>query len=179
MIQIKSKNGKILKKVNVETLQGANLEGADLRRANLEGADLQKTDLRWANLREANLYGADLEGANLYRANLQGANLEGADLRRANLEGANLQRANLYRANLYGADLEGANLYRANVDFSCWPLSCGSFNITVDEKILYQLLFHIYNLKCDSPIFKLIKIAIKPFVEKSHLITKHNCKIID
>jgi hypothetical protein len=55
------------------------------RNANLDGA----------NLTRANLYGANLDGANLTRANLDGANLYGANLTRANLYGANLTRANL------------------------------------------------------------------------------------
>jgi hypothetical protein len=51
----------------------ANLQGADLR-----GADLQRADLEGAYLRDANLQGADLQGAYLRNANLQGADLRGA-----------------------------------------------------------------------------------------------------
>ena len=54
-------------------LQGADLQGADLRIANLQGADL----------RIANLQGADLRSAYLQRANLQGAYLQDADLQGA------------------------------------------------------------------------------------------------
>ena len=79
-------------------LRGANLRGADLRRANLSGADLSG-----ANLRRADLSGADLSGANLRRADLRGADLYGANLRGANLRGADLRRANLRGADLYGA----------------------------------------------------------------------------
>ena len=61
----------------------------------IEGADLQ-----YADLREANLQGANLRGANLRGANLRGANLRGADLREANLRGANLQYADLRGASL-------------------------------------------------------------------------------
>lgn len=58
-----------------------------------------------ANLSGANLYKANLSGANLYKANLDGTNLS-----RANLGVANLYRANLSGANLYGANLRGADL---------------------------------------------------------------------
>ena len=104
----------------------------------------------YANLQNANLKGADLKGANLWGAdlqdaNLRGANLWGADLQDANLRGANLRGANLMGANLRGANLQNANLRGANLDFSCWPLWCGSQNVKIDEKQAKQLLAHAFN----------------------------------
>lgn len=61
-------------------------------------------------------------GANLFWANLSGADLRWADLR--------------------GADLSGADLRGADVDFSCWPLRCGSLNVKIDKIIFCQLLYH-------------------------------------
>jgi len=85
------------------------------------------------------------------RANLRGANLQGAELREADLRGADLRGANLWGANLQGADLRGADLWgadlrRANLDFSCFPLWCGSFDIKDDGKLTKQLLGHIARL---------------------------------
>ena len=116
-------------------LFGADLNGANLRRAYLRGANLRRADLRGADLREAYLRVADLYGADLREAYLRGADLNGAHLRRAylrgaklfgaklngaklngaNLNGANLNGANLNGANLNGANLEGANLYKAHL----------------------------------------------------------------
>ena len=67
--------------------------GADLCSADLDGANLRGADLDGADLCHANLFGADLRGANLRGANLCHANLFGADLRSANLRGANLDGA--------------------------------------------------------------------------------------
>jgi uncharacterized protein YjbI with pentapeptide repeats len=64
---------------------GANLDGAYLRGANLDGANLDG-----AYLRGAYLDGAYLDGAYLRGANLDGANLRGAYLDGANLDGAYL-----------------------------------------------------------------------------------------
>jgi hypothetical protein len=128
----------LIKEINRETLGGANLGGADLR-----GADLR---------------GADLGGANLAEADLEGANLRGADLRRANL-----RRANLRRANLGEADLEGANL-----DFSCWPLWCGSFDVKADDRLVFQLICHLTRLdykNCSQDVKKAIK-ALRPWQDK-------------
>ncbi len=66
----------------------ANLQGADLRDANLQGAklvraDLQGADLRDANLQRADLFEANLEGAYLTLAKLQGADLTGTNLTKA------------------------------------------------------------------------------------------------
>jgi len=89
-------------------LEGADLWKADLSNSNLKGANLEGADLWKANLTGANLTGADLEGADLYGANLEGADLTGANLEGANLRGASLTGANLEGENLTGADLSGA-----------------------------------------------------------------------
>lgn len=101
-------------------LQGANLRGvvlfrADLKGASLDGADLQGVNLQQANLQQASLQGVNFSGADLIGANLQRASLQGADLMGADLLGANLQEANLQEADLGGADLQEANLQGANL----------------------------------------------------------------
>ena len=98
--------------------------------------------------------------ANLRRANLQGADLRDADLRRANLRDANLQDADLQYADLQYANLQGANLRGANLDFSVWPLWCGSIGAIVDSRIQRQLLYHAYatdNPEQDADIAELFQ----------------------
>ena len=60
MLQIKDKDGAVLRTVDADTLRWADLSGA-----NLFGADLRGADLRGADLRGADLSGANLRGANL------------------------------------------------------------------------------------------------------------------
>jgi hypothetical protein len=67
------------------------------------------------------------------------------------------------KANLGRADLSGANL-----DFSCWPLWCGTKGVKVDMKIVRQLLAHVAVLDCDDPIFKEIREAILSEAKKCH-----------
>ena len=57
-------------------------------------------------------------------------------------ERADLRRANLLRVDLWGADLRSANLRGADLDFSCWPLWCGSFDVKADDKLVGQLFYH-------------------------------------
>ena len=79
------------------SMNGQNLEGADLSNhswvrvnfayANLRGVNFRGANLRYANLRHADLTGADLTGADLTDADLTGANTTGAtfkDLSRLN-----------------------------------------------------------------------------------------------
>lgn len=85
--------------------RGANLGGADLRRANPRRANLSGADLG-----RANLSGADLSCADLSYTDLGYTDLSGADLGYANLRGADLSGADLSRADLSGADLGRADL---------------------------------------------------------------------
>jgi len=79
------------------------------------------------------------------------------------------QRADLLDADLRSADLRDADLRGANLDFSCWPLWCGSKGVIVDLKVAYQLLAHVACLQCDDPEFVEIKKAIMPWAVKSHI----------
>ena len=149
--------------------------GSEGQKADLSDADLWGADLSEANLMNANLMGADLSYAHLMNANLRSANL-----RYANLSEANLRNANLSEANLRNADLRNANLIGADLDFSCWPLWCGSIGVKVDEKIARQLMYHTLIVMLDSGIEipetkeKLIK-----FANDSHVVTRYNCKKLE
>ena len=69
-----------------------------------------------------------------------------ADLSCADLICADLSRADLSRANLRGANLRGADL-----DYSAWPLWCGSLTADVDDRLVYQLLYHTLSVVKHSP----------------------------
>ncbi len=101
-------------------LDGAHLEGANLRDVHLERAQLWKArlegaDLRKAHLQKAPLWKAHLEGAKLSGTHFEGADLAGTHLEGANLAGTHLEGADLHQAHLEGADLRGADFSNANV----------------------------------------------------------------
>jgi len=96
-------------------MQGADLRSANLCEANLWGAKLDNAVLIGANFTAAKLYEADLPGANLRQANFTNANLRDVDLRNTNLREANLTGAHLVGADLSGAQLGYANLTGANL----------------------------------------------------------------
>lgn len=109
------------------------------------------------------------EKADLHGANLHGANLHGADLRWADLRNAGLRKADLRKA-----DLRNADLRKADIDFSGFSLQCTSLNMKLSLDQIYQFLHFIYEQQSDTKTFKLIKLAIYPFVKKWKGLKKHN-----
>ena len=99
------------------------------------------------------------------RANLQDANFQGANLR-----GASLWDADLRDADLRSADLQGANLRGANLDYSCWPLWCGSLDVKVDRRIAAQLAYHFCRLDCDDPDYISARNAVINFANEFHRV---------
>ncbi len=94
-------------------LTNAFLVGALLNEAQLGGAELLSADLRNAELTDAHLEGADLLGTRLEGATAGQAHLTGADLHAAHLKGTRLAGADLSRADLTGADLTDADIQYA------------------------------------------------------------------
>ena len=116
-------------------LRGADLGEADLRSANLTKADLREADLSEADLRWAYLYDAKLERADLREADLSGATINNglppedvvhvlkADTSVVSLQGADLWQADLTGADLSSADLSGAEELLGTADLGGADLS--------------------------------------------------------
>ena len=113
---------------------------------------------------------ANFYWTNFRRANLRGADLCRADLCRADLCRADLCGANLGWANLGGADLRGADFCGADLDYSCWPLWCGSLDVKVDARIARQLAYHFCRLDCDDPEYLEARKAIAKFANGFHRV---------
>jgi uncharacterized protein YjbI with pentapeptide repeats len=107
-------------------LQGAYLNGSDLREARFECAERVKLDDKGperrpefavrscAQMQGAKLKGAHLQGSLARAANLEAAMLDGAQMQAASLDGAHLQAASITGgASLRGAKLDGAELQGA------------------------------------------------------------------
>lgn len=85
--------------------------------------------------------------------------------RRANLRGACLRGAGLQEA-----DLQEADLREVNIDYSCWPLWCGSLDVKVDARIAAQLAYHFCRLDCDDPGYIAARNAILDFANTFHWV---------
>jgi len=124
-------------------------------RMNFTDCNLSCIKMPYANMTGANMTGADLTGANMTGANLTRANLTGANLTGANMTGAYMSHANLTGATMTDANLTRANMSCANMtdailDFSCWPLWCGSFTVRIDAQIAAQLAYHLLRVWPDA-----------------------------
>ena len=129
-------------------------------RADLRGANLQVANLQWANLQGANLQGADMREADMQRA----------DMRVADMRGANMRWANMRWANMRGADMQRADMRGADIDFSCWPLWCGSLDVIVDKRIAAQLAYHFCRLVCDDDEVKSAQKMLAPLANQFHRV---------
>lgn len=106
-------------------------------------------------------------------ANLRGVNLEYANLENANLRCANLEDADLKGANLKGANLKNANLKGANLDYSCWPLWCGSLrNVRIDKRIFAQLAYHLCRVIVDDDECKAAQKALYAIANQFHRVSE-------
>ena len=119
--------------LNGADLLGARLPKANLRRtrmnkAILKDGCLQKAVLTEAHLKEAWLQGAclreaclslvEMQGANLLGAQLQGADIDSGNLTCAFLSGAHLQGAFLFSTRMYGATLNSAQMQGARLSWT-------------------------------------------------------------
>jgi uncharacterized protein YjbI with pentapeptide repeats len=98
----------------------------------------------------------------------RGIHLSEADLSGADLRGADLRKADLRWANLRDADLRGANL-----NFSSWPLWCGSFDVKVDIQIVSQLAYHFCRLCCDDSKYAEARAALIDIANQFDLICEN------
>ena len=128
----------------------------------LRGADLSYTDLSYIDLSYTDLNGAVLNGAILNGAVLNGAILKGAVLNGAILNGADLR----------GADLRGTDLRGADLDYSCYPLWCGSLHLKADKRLACQLAYHLCSLQCDDADYIKMRNSILDFANQFHRVNE-------
>ena len=85
------------------------------------------------------------------RANMQDANMQCADMQYANMQCANMQRTDMRHADMRSAKMQRTDMRGANIDYSAWPLCCGSLKAYVDDRIAIQLLYHTLSVVQYSP----------------------------
>ena len=76
-----------------------------------------------------------------------------------------LRGANLSDANLSDADLRGADL-----DYSCYPLWCGSLHLKADKRLACQLAYHLCSMQCDDADYIKMRNSILGFANQFHRV---------
>ena len=74
-----------------------------------------------------------------------------------------LRNADLSNTSLSNADLRGADL-----DYSCYPLWCGSLHIKADKRLACQLAYHLCSLQCDDADYIKMRNSILDFANQFH-----------
>lgn len=69
---------------------------------------------------------------------------------------------------LRGADLSGADLSGANLDYSCYPLWCGSLHLKADKRLACQLAYHLRSMQCDDADYIKMRNSILGFANQFH-----------
>ena len=80
------------------------------------------------------------------------------------------EKADLSYANLRYADLSYADLRSANLDYSAFPLWCGSFGVKVDIRLGAQLAYHFCRLDTENEDVKKAQKALKILANKFHRV---------
>jgi len=101
--------------LRADLIPDKDLNGLDMRNADLQGVSLAYRELRAADFSGSDLTKARFPGCDLRAANFAGARLIDTSFHASDLRGANLQQATLVRTDFHEARLEGADL-RATLD---------------------------------------------------------------
>ena len=77
-------------------------------------------------------------------------------------------RADLRGADLRDANLRGADFRGANIDYSCWPLWCGSLDVKIDRRIFCQLAYHLCRVIVDDDDCKEAQLMLGRLANEFH-----------
>ena len=81
-----------------------------------------------------------------------------------------MRGANMRGADMRWVDMQEADLRGADIDFSCWPLWCGSLDVIVDKRIAAQLAYHFCRLVCDDEGVKSAQKMLAPLANQFHRV---------
>ena len=142
--------------------------GLDFSNCHLEDAVLDGMSFR-----NCNFSFAMMKGASMVQTDFTRCNLSNVQLRDAKMMFASFDHCNLKRAKLNYADIRQVNFYRSelidiNIDFSSWPMWCGTKNSIVGEKLAQQIAAHFCALICDDPETKRMQALLLDYARNSH-----------
>lgn len=135
------------------TIKGGRLDSCKLVWARLRNGKFENLDI--VNSKAVHAYFSD---STFTRCRLLNNNFECADIDGCTFWCALLSRNNFHKTmflntkliksefpnnNLLKADLEGIHLIETPLDFSEFPLWCGSFGMKPDDRLVAQLIYHI------------------------------------
>ena len=67
-------------------------------------------------------------------------------------------------------DLRGADLRGADLDYSCYPLWCGSLHLKANKRLACQLAYHLCSMQCDDADYVKMRNSILGFANQFHRV---------
>lgn len=113
---------------------------------------------------------ADLRGEKLSTLDLRKFDFSHHDLKSTRFKNSDLRGVSFAFASFFGVNLSGADLQGANLDYSSWPLWCGSFGVKICKRIFCQLAYHLCRVIVDDEECKAAQRALRPLANQFHRV---------
>ena len=111
-------------------LDGANVEGATFKFARMDSASLKNIDFKGADLNQIKAESADFTGSNLANTHMQSARLSGANFKDANLTNTDFTSAILRKANFTNTLIDGLIAVYADLAFADFLNAKGNIKLS-------------------------------------------------
>ena len=95
---------------------------------------------------------------------------DGKEGKRALMDYEDMINAVVMNVDMKRVDMRHADMSDVDMDYSCWPLWCGSLDVKVDARIARQLAYHFCRLVCDDPEYISARNALVDFANGFHRV---------
>lgn len=121
------------------------MDMSEFNSCDLSGARLEKVSARRSVFLVCEIESAYAEGSDFSATQFNSCNMDSCDMNNAILHGVQFCRCNTRGMHLNGSDMTGAN-----IDYSAWPMWCGSYGVKVDRRLFEQLVMHLCGVVVDD-----------------------------
>lgn len=143
---------------------------ADLTKAVFSSSSLECCYFKNCTFKQVQFDTTDIVHSTMIYCNFEGSYFDGAKGFGSDFAFSDFTNAMLTSTKFFATDFEDAILKGACLDYSAFQLRCTSFGMIVDQRLPFQLAYHICRMKSDDPAVQELQKLIKPFANKSHLV---------
>jgi uncharacterized protein YjbI with pentapeptide repeats len=140
---------KISKIMREKSFSKLDLKNKKLREREWDYCKFEDCNFEYSDLSDSIIENCEFINCNFYHCDMDNCYLKNSIFRECNIKMVNLLRT----------DLTNADFSTSNIDYSSFPLWCGSFNVILDDKQKQQLLYHLLRIAPEYRSKKLCAIA--------------------
>lgn len=149
-------------------LDGFNLNGSSLIETWFRRCDGESIDLSNSTIDMMHMRGGKLSRLELDNSTVRNTEARDVEMPEISMIDTNMTNVSIISCNIIMADLTGAKFINVTLDYSGFPLHCGSFDFTSDIKIPAQLAYHLCRIICDDPIVIKAQSHLNELANKFH-----------